>query len=163
MLCVCLSVEQHADPGSAVDDDSELAGRCDSHFGESVVLVSVEPEYESPSVAEPDVFLSAEPVFLLCAESDIDVSTKPDVFLRAESDLLHSESDIDLSTEPNIDVCPESDIDVYAKPVVDVSAEHHAWNPAVPPADHASGNPEQQQLHLSGRNAPCSADEYTTE
>ena len=124
MLCVCLSVEQHADPGSAVDDDSELAGRCDSHFGESVVLVSVEPEYESPSVAEPDVFLSAEPVFLLCAESDIDV---------------------------------------YAKPVVDVSAEHHAWNPAVPPADHASGNPEQQQLHLSGRNAPCSADEYTTE
>ena len=136
---MCLSVEQHADPGSAVDDDSELAGRCDSHFGESVVLVSVEPEYESPSVAEPDVFL------------------------RAESDLLHSESDIDLSTEPNIDVCPESDIDVYAKPVVDVSAEHHAWNPAVPPANHASGNPEQQQLHLSGRNAPCSADEYTTE
>ena len=119
---MCLSVEQHADPGSAVDDDSELAGRCDSHFGESVVLVSVEPEYESPSVAEPDVFLSAEPVFLLCAESDIDVSTKPDV-----------------------------------------SAEHHAWNPAVPPANHASGNPEQQQLHLSGRNAPCSADEYTTE
>ena len=160
---MCLSVEQHADPGSAVDDDSELAGRCDSHFGESVVLVSVEPEYESPSVAEPVFLLCPEPVFLLCAESDIDVSTEPNVFLCAESDLLYSESDIDLSTEPDINVCPESDIDVYAKPVVDVSAEHHAWNPAVPPANHASGNPEQQQLHLSGRNAPCSADEYTTE